>query len=99
MFARSIFSSYYRPLTGATLALAVFTLTGCNEKAAGAAAPGRPALVATVHFEAETPERSFVGTIKPRIETGIGFRVPGKIAQRLVEGGQTGDVGQPLATL
>ena len=29
----------------------------------------------------------------------MGFRVPGKIAKRLVEVGQTVDVGQPLATL
>ena len=99
MFVRSIFSSYYRLLTGATLALAVFALTGCNEKVAEKAAPGRPVLVATVHYEAETPERSFVGTIKPRIETDMGFRVPGKVAKRLVEVGQTVEVGQPLATL
>jgi len=99
MFARSIFASYYKLLTGAALALAVFALTGCNEKAAETVTPGRPVLVATVHYEAETPERSFVGTIKPRIETDMGFRVPGKVAKRLVEVGQTVDVGQPLATL
>jgi RND family efflux transporter MFP subunit len=99
MFARSIFSSYYRLLTGAALALVVISLGGCNEKVAEKAAPGRPVLVATVHYEAETPERSFVGTIKPRIETDMGFRVPGKVAKRLVEVGQTVDVGQPLATL
>src|ERR1700736_5642360 len=99
MLVHSILSSYYRLLTGAMLALAVFALTGCNEKAAEIAAPGRPVLVATVHYEAETPERSFVGTIKPRIETDMGFRVPGKVAKRLVEVGQTVDVGQPLATL
>src|SRR6185369_7042801 len=78
---------------------AVFVLAGCNEKAAETAAPGRPVLVATVHYGAETPERSFVGTIRPRIETDMGFRVPGKVAMRLVEVGQTVDVGQPLATL
>jgi RND family efflux transporter MFP subunit len=99
MFARSIFSSYYSLLTGAMLALAMISLTGCNEKIAEKAAPGRPVLVATVHYEAESPERSFVGTIKPRIETDMGFRVPGKVARRLVEVGQTVDVGQPLATL
>ena len=63
------------------------------------ASPSRPVLVATAHYEAETPERSFVGTIHPRIETDMGFRVPGKVAKRLVEVGQTVDVGQPLATL
>ena len=99
MFGRSIFSSYYRLLTGASLAFAVFALAGCNEKPAETAAPGRPVLVATVHYGAETPERSFVGTIRPRIETDMGFRVPGKVAKRLVEVGQTVDVGQPLATL
>jgi RND family efflux transporter MFP subunit len=35
----------------------------------------------------------------PRIETDMGFRVPGKVAKRLVEVGQTVEVGQPLATL
>src|SRR5437762_5179841 len=99
MFVRSVLSSYYRLLTGAMLALAVFALTGCNEIVAEKAAPGRPVLVATVHYEAETPERSFVGTIKPRIETDMGFRVPGKVAKRVAEVGQTVDVGQPLATL
>ena len=52
-----------------------------------------------MHYGAETPERSFVGTIRPRIETDMGFRVPGKVAKRLVEVGQTVDVGQPLAIL
>ena len=99
MLVRSILSSYYRLSIGTTLALAVFVLTGCNETVAEKAVPGRPVLVATVHYEAETPERSFVGTIKPRIETDIGFRVPGKVAKRLVEVGQTVEIGQPLATL
>ena len=77
---------------GTALALAV-VLTGCNEKAVKVTAPGRPVLIATVHYEAATPERSFVGTIKPRIETDMGFRVPGKVAKRLVEVGQNVDVG------
>ncbi|GAC1623945.1 MAG: efflux RND transporter periplasmic adaptor subunit [Bradyrhizobium sp.] len=74
-------------------------LAGCNETVAQKAAPTRPVLVAAVHYEAESPDRSFVGTIRPRIETDMGFRVPGKVAKRLVEVGQTVDVGQPLATL
>ena len=99
MFARSILSSYSRLLAGASLALLAIALTGCNDKVAEKASPSRPVLVATVHYEAESPERSFVGTIKPRIETDMGFRVPGKVAKRLVEVGQTVDVGQSLATL
>lgn len=99
MLVRPILSSYSRLLAGSVLAMLAIALTGCNEKVAEKEAVGRPVLVATVHYEAESPERSFVGTIKPRIETDMGFRVPGKVAKRLVEVGQTVDVGQPLAML
>src|SRR5436309_5575408 len=99
MLVRSIFLNYFRLLAGVSLAFIAVALAGCTDTAAEKAAPGRPVLVAAVHYEAETPERSFVGTIKPRIETDMGFRVPGKVAKRLVEVGQTVDVGQPLATL
>jgi len=99
MFKRSVLSSYYRLLAGASLAFLALTLAGCNDKVAEKLVPSRPVLVATAHYEAESPERSFVGTIKPRIEADMGFRVPGKVAKRLVEVGQTVDVGQPLATL
>ena len=99
MLVRSIFLSYSRLLAGVSLAFLAIALAGCNDSVAEKASPGRPVLVATVHYEAELPERSFVGTIRPRIETDMGFRVPGKVAKRLVEVGQTVDVGQPLATL
>src|SRR5947199_5227090 len=99
MFVRSVLSSYSRLLAGLTLAFLALALAGCNEIAAQKAEPSRPVLVATVHYEPESPARSFVGTIRPRIETDMGFRVPGKISKRLVEVGQTVDVGQPLATL
>src|SRR6195952_4539043 len=99
MFVRRVLSSYSKLVAGAALAVMAVALAGCNDKVAEKAVPSRPVLVASVHFEPESPERSFVGTIKPRIETDMGFRVPGKVAKRLVEVGQTVDVGQPLATL
>src|ERR1700733_316214 len=99
MFVRSVLSSYSRLLVGASLALLAISLAGCNDKVAEKVVPARPVLVATVHYESESPERSFVGTIRPRVETDMGFRVSGKIAKRLVEIGDTVDVGQPLATL
>src|ERR1700742_365388 len=99
MLVRSIFASYSRLLAGASLAFLAVALAGCNDKIAEKPAPSRPVLVATAHYEAETPERSFVGTIRPRIEADMGFRVPGKVAKRLVEVGQTVEIGQPLATL
>src|ERR1700727_1773611 len=99
MLVRLILASYSKLLAGMLLAFLALSLAGCNDKVAEKAVPGRPVLVATVHYEAESPARSFVGTVKPRIETDMGFRVPGKVAKRLVEVGQTVDVGQPLATL
>src|SRR6266849_3079485 len=99
MLVRSILSSYSKLLAGAALALVAIALAGCNDRVAEKPAPQRPVLIATAHYEAETPERSFVGTIRPRIESDMGFRVPGKVAKRLVEVGQTVDIGQPLATL
>jgi RND family efflux transporter MFP subunit len=99
MFLQSIFSSYSRLLTGVALAAIAIALAGCNDTVAQKADPPRPVLVATAHYEAKTPERSFVGTVRPRIESDLGFRVAGKVAKRLVEVGQTVEVGQPLATL
>jgi RND family efflux transporter MFP subunit len=99
MLVRSILASYSRLLAGLMLAVLAIALAGCNEPVAQTAAPGRPVLVTEVHYESENPERSFVGTVRPRIETDMGFRVPGKVAKRLVEVGQTVEVGQPLATL
>ena len=69
MFVRSVLSSYSRLLAGASLALMAAALAGCNDTVAEKAEPPRPVLVATAHYDAETPERSFVGTIKPRIES------------------------------
>jgi RND family efflux transporter MFP subunit len=99
MLVRAIFASYSKLLTGISLAAMAVALAGCNDGVAQKIEPARPVLVATAHYEAETPERSFVGTIRPRIEADMGFRVPGKVAKRLVEVGQTVEIGQPLATL
>lgn len=41
-------------------------------------------------------ERSFTGTIAARIQSNVGFRVPGKITERLVDTGQRVTQGQPL---
>ena len=82
MLARWIFASYSRLLAGILLAGMAVALAGCNDSVAQKAEPPRPVLVATAHYEAETSERSFVGTIRPRIESDMGFRVPGKVDKR-----------------
>jgi len=88
-----------KSLRAAILLIPVLALGACGKAPEKEGNKGRPVLVATVHYAPQSPERSFVGTIRPRIETDMGFRVPGKVAKRLVEVGQVVDVGQPLATL
>jgi RND family efflux transporter MFP subunit len=79
--------------------LAALPLAGCDEMSAQSAPPPRPVLVTAVHYESKAPDRSFVGTIRPRIESDLGFRVTGKVAKRLVEVGARVAADQPLATL
>ena len=47
---------------------------------------------AAVTFEPQRAERSFVATIRPRVESDLGFRVAGKVATRLVN---VGDASKP----
>jgi RND family efflux transporter MFP subunit len=42
------------------------------------------------------PERSFTGIIGARVQSNLGFRVAGKIVERLVNVGQQVEAGQPL---
>jgi RND family efflux transporter MFP subunit len=81
------------------LTLAAVSLAACNEITAQPAAPARPVLVRAVHYQQQVPERSFVGSIRPRIESDLGFRVTGKVEKRLVEVGARVEAGQALATL
>src|SRR5215216_7781830 len=41
-------------------------------------------------------ERGFTGIIGARVQSNLGFRVPGKIMERLVNAGQQVKAGQPL---
>jgi RND family efflux transporter MFP subunit len=41
-------------------------------------------------------ERAFTGTIAARVQSNLGFRVPGKIVERLIDVGQQVKAGQPL---
>ena len=89
------FSIYHRML----FVLPVVALAGCEPTTAQQPAPARPVLVASVHYGPQVADRSFVGTIRPRIESDLGFRVAGKVSRRLVEVGAVVEAGQPLATL
>jgi RND family efflux transporter MFP subunit len=51
--------------------------------------------VATVQRSAQG-ERSFTGIVAARVQSDLGFRVPGKVLERLVDTGQTVKRGQAL---
>jgi RND family efflux transporter MFP subunit len=87
----------------ATLLMSVLgvavTLAACQATPQETAKPDRPVLVQAAAFEPRAPERTFVATIRPRVESDLGFRVTGKVAERLVNVGDAVKAGQPLAAL
>ena len=64
-----------------------------------AAADPRTAVPLVSVVKARAPDdvsRSFTGTTAARVQSDLGFRVPGKIVERLVNLGEIVKVGQPL---
>lgn len=74
-------------------------LSGCKSESAPYAAAPQPVLAAVVTFAAARDTRSYTGTIKPRYESDLGFRVAGKIVERLVNIGDRVTPGMTLARL
>jgi RND family efflux transporter MFP subunit len=81
--------------THALLALPI-VLAACGDKPPADPRMAAP-LVETVLVQGATPTApSFTGVIGARVQSDLGFRVPGKVVQRLVDAGQTVRRGQPL---
>nr|WP_036238819.1 efflux RND transporter periplasmic adaptor subunit [Massilia sp. JS1662] len=71
-------------------------LAACGDKPAADARTAAP-LVETVLVQgAPATARSFTGVVGARVQSDLGFRVPGKVVQRLVDVGQAVHRGQPL---
>jgi RND family efflux transporter MFP subunit len=87
--------------TISVLGLALAACTDGNARTDAKAADGEPRAVRveTVVFKPQMRERSFVGTVRPRVESDLGFRVAGKISERLVQQGQRVARGQALARI
>jgi RND family efflux transporter MFP subunit len=62
------------------------------------AAP-RPARVAEIRFRSHMHSLMLAGTVVPRIETTLGFRVAGKVTSREVDVGATVEAGQLIARI
>jgi RND family efflux transporter MFP subunit len=75
-------------------------LAACNDRAASATAnPERPVEVQRVAFENENATREFVGVVRARYETDLGFRVAGKIVSRVANIGDRVQHGDVVARL
>jgi RND family efflux transporter MFP subunit len=75
-------------------------LAACNERAASAIAqPARPVQVQRVDFTKENRAREFVGVVRARHETDLGFRVAGKIIARTINVGDVVHAGDVVARL
>jgi RND family efflux transporter MFP subunit len=75
-------------------------LAACDDRAISAdVAPERPVQVQRVSFAEANPAREFVGVVRARYETDLGFRVGGKITVRVVNVGDRVHVGDIIARL
>lgn len=85
-------------LVAAAGAAAFFLVLETPERESAAADPRTaPPLVRVAEAKrTEAAERSFTGTVASRVQSNLGFRVSGKIVERLVDAGQQVKKGQPL---
>jgi RND family efflux transporter MFP subunit len=59
----------------------------------------RAVVAQPVRYESVTATRTLVGIVRPRVESDLGFRIGGKIAERLVQPGDAVRQGTVLARL
>ena len=84
----------------AAAAVVIYPSLAANEPSAKSAtidARTEPPLVAAVEARRiGVSERAFTGTVSARVQSNLGFRVPGKIVERFVDTGDQVKIGQPL---
>ncbi len=99
MAQRQATHRFYFIRTGLVLA-AAGALAGCDTGTANDTPP-RPQAVETMSIALQPSARtwSYVGTIKARYQSDLGFRVGGKVVARLVEVGERVERGQVLGRL
>jgi RND family efflux transporter MFP subunit len=74
-----------------------FGLAACNDATSATDPRTQPPLVRIEAVETSVQsERSFTGIVAARVQSDLGFRVPGKVLERLVDAGQSVKRGQAL---
>ncbi len=100
LFGKAHAPGLVRPaLVAGTLIVLATGLSGCKSESAPYTAAPQPVRAVSVTFSAARDTRSYTGTIEPRYESDLGFRVSGKIVERRVNIGDEVTPGMTLARL
>jgi RND family efflux transporter MFP subunit len=84
---------------GLSLGLAGFSLAGCVEEEAPAEVDARPVRTITVEERLVGETVAIAGTVESQVQADLGFRIGGRVLERLVSVGDVVTAGQPLAKL
>ncbi|WFP62486.1 efflux RND transporter periplasmic adaptor subunit [Mesorhizobium sp. WSM4904] len=94
----SLSNSILRRLPAAALVVAALGLAGCSqEKAAVVQEVIRPVKVVEIGEAQSTRRLDYSGSVRARTEMNLGFRIAGKVTERLVDIGQHVNSGDVLA--
>ncbi|WOB50882.1 efflux RND transporter periplasmic adaptor subunit [Xanthomonas hydrangeae] len=85
-----------RLVTYTVLCVLPLTLIACGGKAQPDPRTAAPLVRVATVGDASSAARSFSGTVAARVQSDLGFRVSGKVSERLVDAGQSVKRGQPL---
>ena len=95
----SLSSPVLRSVRALAALAALLILAGCEANTAPGPESERPVQIQRVSFETADSARDFVGVVRARYETDLGFRVAGKIVTRIVNVGDRIAVGDVVARL
>ena len=82
--------------TFSAMLMLTFALVACDGKAPTDPRTHAPLVRTAVVQSSDSFERAFTGTVAARVESNLGFRVSGKVLERLVDAGQMVRPGQVL---
>ena len=89
---------FYKAFFSIALSATWLVLGGCSRQEA-APEPVRAVKIVTVGLHGVQESSVYAGEVRARVESRLGFRLPGKLVQRAVESGQRVTAGQLLAAL
>jgi len=83
----------------AVLPVLALALAACGDQKPSDPRTEAPLVRAATVRDAALAPRTFSGTVAARVQSDLGFRVPGKVLERLVDAGQSVKRGQVLARI